>query len=460
VNTVCVAASLHRIVLRGRIASWLIAWLAVSAISPLSAQELVRLDAPGLHDAWLVPNDSPRTEISLLVRSGARDEPDGSGLAHYAEHLSWLSAIGAGRKGVGRDSNASTDRVLTRYWLEGPREEFGDMLDKLSRVLEPIELPEPFMREEVGIVQREYDLRVRDAPGQALTAELASLQHENQWPARSIIGTPEAIARLTPEQGIAWQAATHRPDNTVLVVHGDHEPAELDALLRARFASPSAGGVDEAARPTSASEPIPRAAPYRMPPPARKVFQRTEPRFAEPQMQQTRLVELTDALDPDELDARLSVLWSVLDSSRPGGLAGPLRFDDFVARGFDLGLSAIDDRHVEMGFTAWPDRDVDNATLLERYETVLHDSARAGIPQDTFERAQAGLLDDIDQSDAPDQEVLGGVFASIAQGTTPISLPEWRARVAGVTLQQTDALLAALADAPRVMTFLIEPGTP
>jgi len=421
------------------------------AQEPAVPGDLVALDAAGLQGAWLIPDDSPRTTVTLAVLAGERDNVGEPGLAHYAEHLVWLSAIGAGARKAGRDSNASTDRVMTRYFLDGPGEEVGDMIATLGRIFVPIDLPEPFMREEIGIVQREYDLGRRESPDAELAQELSSLQHGEQWPAVSVIGTPESIARLTPDAAIDWQARTHRPDNTVLLVHGNHDPAELNALLRTALAAP--GVADGPTGPTGLDPPA-----YRMLPDTREVLDRAEPRLTEPQIRHSRLARLPAALDPGELDARLTLLWWVLDSTRPGGLAGPLRFDDFIASGYDLGLSSIEGRYVDLLFTAWPDTGIDNRTLLERFESTLLDTARTGIPADTFERVRAGLLDDIDQADEPDQWVLGIALDALAQGATPTSLPEWRARLAAVTLARTDELLDAIAEAPRAITLLIDPG--
>jgi len=451
----------------GRAATLICLLLAVaSAPSGLFAKEpvaqggLVALDGAGLRGAWLVPGDSPRTTVTLVVLAGERDNGGESGLAHYAEHLVWLSAIDDGAGRAGRDSNASTDQVMTRYFLDGPGEEVGDMLATLGRIFVPIDLPVPFMREEVGIVQREYDRGMRESPDAAFAQELSSLQHGEQWPAVSVIGTPDSIARLTPGAAIDWQARTHRPDNTVLLVHGDHDPGALNALLRETFAAPEAGSPDESHDESATANPPPLldVPAYRMLPDLREVLERIEPRFAEPQIRHSRLAPLPADLDPAELDARLTLLWWVLDSTRPGGLAGPLRFDDFIARGYDLGLSSIEGRYVELQFTAWPDRGIDNRTLLERFESTLLDTARAGIPVDTFERVRAGLLDDIDQTDEPDAWVMDIAFDALAQGTQPTPLSEWRAQIAAVTLAQTDDLLDALAEAPRVITLSIDPG--
>lgn len=470
----------------------ILALAAAVGPAPLAAAEIRALESARLHGAWLVPSESPRTTLTLVVLAGERDNPGEHGLAHYAEHLVWLSAVDARAAGGGRHANASTGPALTSYRLDGPREELDDMLATLARVFEPIDLPAPFMREEVGIVQREYDLRARESPRRALEDELARLQHGERWPARSVLGTPESIARLTPAAAAAWQARTHRPDNTVLLVHGDHEPEALEASLRRVFGTKAAeaGSVTEAgiarsasvatgvaARREGAAGPATRTGTgttgtdasetmssgdgspaYRMPPPAREVHERVESRVDEPWLLHSRLARLDADADPLRLEARFDLLWSVLDSTRAGGLAGPLRYDDFVARGFDLSLFAVDARHVELSLVARPDRGVSVRTLFERFEAALLESARDGVPPDTYERVRTRLLDDFDESESREEQLLGLAFRLLARRQDPVPLSDYRARLTEVTLDDVNALLDAIAAAPRTVTLLVEPG--
>ena len=88
---------------------------------------------------------------------------------------------------------------------------------------------------------------------------------------------------------------------------------------------------------------------------------------------------------------------------------------------------------------------------------MLGGSADDGIPVETFERVRARLLDDVDQTDEPDAVVLDLAFDLIARGASPASLSDYRDRLEAVTLDETNALLRTLADAPRVVTLLVEP---
>ena len=436
--------------------------LAASGAAP--AQDVVEIDAPALHGAWLVPadparaSDPPRTTAHLVVLAGERDNAGPAGLAHYAEHLAWHSMARRGAVLDGDvDTNASTDLLATAYRLDGPAPELDRTLATLALALEPIELPTPFARDELGIVEREYDLRVRENVELGLRLEGARLAHGNRWPARPVAGTPESLARLTPGLAKAWHARTHRPGNAVLVVHGAHAPDDVAAAVARAFGDAPADGAGGGSGSGPGDGPIVPPA-YVPGPPGHETVERVEPRLETPALVQSRLATLDGPIEPVALDARLAVLHGALDSTRPGGLAGPLRFDDFVAAAYALDLVALDARHLELRFRARPDRGVALGTLRERYEAALAGTARDGLPALSVERARAVLLDRLDALERPDEAVLEATLSAVARRVPPVSNAAWRAHLEAVTPEAANALLDALADAPRTVTVLFEPG--
>ena len=119
----------------------------------------------------------------------------------------------------------------------------------------------------------------------------------------------------------------------------------------------------------------------------------------------------------------------------------------------------LDDRRVEMTFAARPDRGVALDELRDAFEAALAAGAEDGIPPESFELVRDKVLDDVDASDEPARAVREGAVDAIASGATPISLPDWRMRLAAVTLADVNALLRAFADAPRTATLLVTTGT-
>ncbi|MCF6273260.1 MAG: insulinase family protein [Rhodobacteraceae bacterium] len=317
--------------------------------------------------------DTERVEVYLIIQNGEADNTGRVGLTHYTEHLAWLSAIGQKGRAVDRDANAWTDDLAVGYWLTGAREDLPELLASLSEVFSPIDLPQGFMSEERDVILREYDLRLTNNIDGRVDEAVKALIYEGSTYARSVMGTQAHIAAFDPQAAIALHDKTHRPENTVLVVVGDITPEQLNAAL----------------------PDVPVVAPTPPPLPTLTIEGTSETVLtfpdpnADPRMVWRRIVTLDDPQSIDVLETRLALLRDILDSSLPGGLDGPLRYDAFIARGFDIDLWPLDETHIEMSVTAYPDVGIGLAEMQHAFEAALEASARAGIPEETYTRVKA-----------------------------------------------------------------------
>jgi len=81
-------------------------------------------------------------------------------------------------------------------------------------------------------------------------------------------------------------------------------------------------------------------------------------------------------------------LRAALDSSLPGGLAGPLRFDNFFARSFCFDLRAIGSKHLLIEFTAEPNLNISLSKLETEITTVFNEIIQQGIPKKQSNRSK------------------------------------------------------------------------
>ena len=295
-------------------------------------------------------------------------------LAHYAEHLAWLPNIGKGSRPENRDSNAWTNDYAVGYWLAGPPEDLSDMLKRLKVVFDPLDLPREMAETERDIVLREYDWRMANNPDAQAAEEMEAFLYEGNAIAASVIGTPDQIRSLTYEDAKAFHAETHRPEHARLVVVGDVSKRDLRAAIK------EAGFPDLDAARADVSPPK-----FSVGASESKTFLYPEPEAA-PRMIWRKIVALPEPVDFDLLEAQAALGRDILDTNLPGGLAGPLRFDAFIATSFDISKTPIDERHVELFFSAEPDAGVSFATLQSAFEAALANSA-LGVP-DTQLRQQ------------------------------------------------------------------------
>ena len=182
--------------------------------------------------------------VQMWYDVGGRDDPRGrSGFAHMFEHLMFKGTRNLApeqimrlTEDVGGDLNASTDDDFTEYhesapanhlerllWAEAER--MGSLvIDQATFVAE-----RDVVKEELrGDAARPYDSLFRIAVPQA--------SYTTAPYARSPIGSIADLDAATVEDVRAFHALYYRPDNAVLVVAGNFDPAQLDQWIDRYFA--------------------------------------------------------------------------------------------------------------------------------------------------------------------------------------------------------------------------------
>jgi len=296
------------------------------------------------------------------------------GLAHYVEHLAWLSAVGGKQRSADRHSNAWTNAYAAGYWLSGKPDELDEILQTLTGLFNPLAIPAEFAKEERDIVLREYESRMVDKPdAQATEAVNAFLYAENAI-ASSVLGTPDDISGFTYDDARALHTATHRLANATLVVTGDVTKREVSrALKEANW--PEVQNVNAEIQPPT----------FELAAPAETLLRYPE-KDASARVILRRVVALPEPVPFDLLEAHTSLLGNILNTNLAGGLAGPLSFDAAIARGFDVQIWPIDERHIELSFTASPDRDVSLSAMRTAFEETLAKISNVGISDKTYQR--------------------------------------------------------------------------
>lgn len=196
-------------------------------------------------------NVVPQGQVSIRVRidAGALHEEDNEqGFAHLIEHLAFRGSeyVPDGeakriwqRFGVtfGSDSNAQTTPTQTVYKLDLPNAQpaaLAESMKLLSGMMRAPSISDAALNAERLIVQAE----LRESDGASRTLGDAMREHAFQGQrlaARSTIGTFETLNAATAEALRAFHQRWYRPENAVVVIAGDHDPAELERLVRQYF---------------------------------------------------------------------------------------------------------------------------------------------------------------------------------------------------------------------------------
>ena len=390
----------------------------------------------------LVETESAEVEVHLVFAA----PPDSHPLLHYAEHLAWMNAVGADARDADRHSNAWTSDRAVGYWLSGAPEDLPDLLETLSGVFDPIDLPREFAEQERDVVLREYEYRVAGNPDAQAAKAMDAFLYEGNAIAASVIGTPEQIMALDQDEVHALHAETHRPENATLVIIGDVTGREVRRTLREAGWDELEEGRAEVAPPS-----------FDLAAHAETTFRKPRPKAAS-RLRWRRVVALTEPMQFDLLEARTALLRDILDTNLPGGLAGPLRFDAAVARSFDIQVWPIDEDNIEVSFTAAPDRDVSLSALQAAFEETLAETAESGIPEATYSRVLDrfdGFWPDWDDTDETARWMAGYVLDRVSGLREPLSKHELKRLHRDLSLETTNALLRQLSGEGRTAAAFI-----
>lgn len=193
-----------------------------------------------------VAYDSPGiVAYYTVVRAGSRNEvePGFSGYAHFFEHMMFrgtdkysTDAYNAVITGMGADSNAFTTDDWTAYHIVASADALPTIVDIESDRFLNLRYSEDDFRTEAGAILGEYNLNFSN-PVALLRERLhdrAFLFHPYK---HTTIGFLEDIQDMPNhyDYSLEFYDRYYRPNNTLIVVVGDVEQAELERLVTAAY---------------------------------------------------------------------------------------------------------------------------------------------------------------------------------------------------------------------------------
>ena len=156
--------------------------------------------------------------------------PDG--VAHFLEHKMFESEDGTDvferYAENGAYANAFTTRGHTSY-LFSCTDRFGDNLRILLDCVTHPFFTEENIRKELDIIGEEIDMH-EDHPGTRISRNLMNAAYALHPVRKSVLGTRETIAQITPEILYCCVRAFYNPRNMLLSVCGNLEPDELGRI--------------------------------------------------------------------------------------------------------------------------------------------------------------------------------------------------------------------------------------
>jgi zinc protease len=202
----------------------------------------------------MIPMENPGlVAYYSVVRTGSRDEvePGKSGFAHFFEHMMFrgtkkhpAAEYDHVMTGIGADANAYTTDDLTAYHLNFAKEDLEKVIEMESDRFQNLSYEKPAFQTEAGAVYGEYRKDITQ-PFELLSEKMQDLAYDVHTYKHTTIGF-EADIKAMPEQfeySKTFFDRFYRPENVVLLIVGDIDPAATLALVKKYYGDWKTGYV-------------------------------------------------------------------------------------------------------------------------------------------------------------------------------------------------------------------------
>ena len=295
-----------------------------AAVKPLAYTERTLVN--GLRVYAIRDTSTATVAVHVWYDVGSKDDPRGrSGFAHMFEHLMFKATrnlvpeqFDRLTEDVGGYNNASTNDDYTNYYETVPANHLQRILfAEADRMATLVVEPKTFASER-DVVKEELRLRVLAQPyGKLFSLYFPETAYSVHPYARPGIGSIEELEAASIDDVRAFHATYYRPDNAVLVVAGNFDPAQLDQWIDRYFAPIK--------KPTRAIPRVTVKEPERTAPITRTVY---EPNTPLPAI----LISYPIPADRDPDSAPLAVLDTILSGGESSRLYESLVYRDQVAQ--------------------------------------------------------------------------------------------------------------------------------
>ena len=210
----------------------------------------------GMEVVVLPDHRAPVVTHMVWYKVGAVDEAEGkSGLAHLFEHVMFKETENLGPEEFttivqrnGGQLNAFTSWDYTAYFERVAKPQLKKMMELEAERMRNLKINDdpdgPFISER-DVVKEERRQRIENNPGAILQEQVLSELWKGHPYEITVIGKMDEVAKLSPEDGMAFYKKDYSPENAILVVAGDVTTDEVRTLARETYGKiASTGTVD------------------------------------------------------------------------------------------------------------------------------------------------------------------------------------------------------------------------
>jgi zinc protease len=411
----------------------------------------------GLELVVIPDRRAPVTTHMVWYKVGAADETAGkSGLAHFLEHLMFKGTAKnpAGRfsqaiAAIGGQENAFTSQDYTGYYQRVPSDRLKSMMEFEADRMTGLVLTDEVVLPERDVILEERNQRIDNNPRAKLGEQIDAALYLNEPYHKPVIGWRHEMEGLTRDDAVAFYKRFYGPNNAIVVVAGDVEPAQVLAMAEATY-----GKVEKR------HDFAPRVRPQEPPPIAARSLTLADARVEQPLLSRSYLVPSFATAKAGESEA-LEVLAHILGQGSNSRLYNELVVNkrSAVSAGAWYDSNALN--MTSFGVTGSPVPGVSLSDLEPQIDAVIADIAGKGVTAEELERAKTRLIADAVYT-ADSQAALARWYGTaLTTGGSVEGVRHWPVRIKSVTAEAVQDAARRWLDKRRSVTgYLIKDTSP
>ena len=420
---------------------------------PAIAEEVTTFTLDNGMDVVVIEDHRAPVVVHMVwYRRGSADEPLGqSGVAHFLEHLLFkatdnmasgeLSEVVAANGG---SDNAFTSYDYTAYYQRVAADRLPLMMEMEADRMVNLRLTQADIATERDVILEERNMRVENNPSALAREQMMAAQYLNHRYGVPVIGWKHEMESLELEDALSFYDLYYSPNNAVLVVAGDVDPAEVRSLADQYYGViPPEENLPERLR---AEEPPQTAA-------RRLTF--VDPRVSQPYLARSYLAPERDSGDQQKAAALVYLAEMLGGSPFSSALGTALQFDTQLAVYTGAGYDAdkLDDTTFSLSVApaegvALSEVEAAMDAAIEEFLSSEIDAARLESIRTQLRAGQIYARDNV-------EGLANRYGAALSQGLTVQDVQDWPAVLEAVTAEDIKSVEAEVLDTKRSVTMWV-----
>lgn len=409
--------------------------------------------ANGLVLVVVPDNRAPVVTHMLYVRAGSADEPPGkSGIAHFLEHLMFKSTekLASGEfsaivSRLGGQHNAFTTSDYTGYYERVSKDRLKQIMEMGADRMANLRLSDEEVATERQVIIEERRVRTENVPSSILAEQMSAALYQNHPYRIPIIGWMHEMANLSREDALSFYRLHYAPNNAIVVVTGDVEPAQVRALAEATYGTLKANpAITPRVRPQEPEHRAPRRVELK------------DPRAGNASIRRYYLAPALGKAEPGESEA-LYLFMKIAGTGGTSRLYQRLVVQDKLAASAGGWYSGFNLDSGSIGLYGVAAEGASLDAVEKAMDDVVRDLRENGVTEAELERAKKQFIAEFVYESDSQQTLARRYGAAMALGLTVEQIDSWPAEVVKVTLADVTRVAQKYLDIRHSVTGTLIP---